>query len=157
MSLTAFGQLFKVWRSKVSLKTKLGFYNAAVISTLLYGSETWVTTYTEEKRLEVLITAVPPYTRHKVKKKKKTRADSSAFASQDQKMGLAMSVIWVKKDFLKPYWNGDLRMPNEEGVGVALSGQTPWSRMPIWLEQIIKIWRPCWQTGKNGGTRLPYW
>ena len=48
-----FGQLFKIWRSKISLKTKLRIYNAVVISTLLYGSETWATTISEEKRLDV--------------------------------------------------------------------------------------------------------
>ena len=45
-----FGQLFKIWRSKISLKTKLRIYNAVVISTLLYGSETWATTISEVKR-----------------------------------------------------------------------------------------------------------
>ena len=39
-----FGQLFKIWRSKISFKSKLRIYNAVVISTLLYGSETWATT-----------------------------------------------------------------------------------------------------------------
>ena len=48
-----FGQLFKIWRSKISLKTKLRIYNAVVISTLLYGSETCATTISEEKRLDV--------------------------------------------------------------------------------------------------------
>ena len=45
-----FGQLFRIWRSKISLKTKLRIYNADVISTLLYGSETWATTISEVKR-----------------------------------------------------------------------------------------------------------
>ena len=40
-----FGQLFKIWRSKISFKSKLRIYNAVVISTLLYGSETWATTW----------------------------------------------------------------------------------------------------------------
>ena len=49
-----FQQLFKIWRSKISLKAKLRIYNAVVISTLLYGSETWATpTISEEKRLDV--------------------------------------------------------------------------------------------------------
>ena len=43
----------KIWRSKISLKTKLRIDNAVVISTLLYGSETWATTNNEEKRLDV--------------------------------------------------------------------------------------------------------
>ncbi len=30
--------------------------------------------------------------------------------------GLAMSLVWAKKDPLKPYWNGDMRMPREEGT-----------------------------------------
>ena len=42
-----FGQLFKIWRSKISLKTKLRIYNAVVISTVLYGSETWASTDSE--------------------------------------------------------------------------------------------------------------
>ena len=46
-----FGQLFEIWRSKI--ETKLRIYNAVVISTLLYGSETWATTLSEEKRLDV--------------------------------------------------------------------------------------------------------
>ena len=49
----AFGQLSKIWSSKASLKTKLHIYNAFVMYTLLYGSETWVTTNTEEKKLDV--------------------------------------------------------------------------------------------------------
>ena len=38
---------------KISLKTKLRIYNAVVVSTLLYGSETWATTNSEERRLDV--------------------------------------------------------------------------------------------------------
>ena len=51
----AFGQLSKIWRSKTSLKTKLHIYmyNAIVISTLLYGSETGVTSNAVEKKLDV--------------------------------------------------------------------------------------------------------
>ncbi|MCG8432081.1 MAG: reverse transcriptase family protein, partial [Candidatus Omnitrophica bacterium] len=52
----AFGQLSKVWRSRVSLRTKLRIYNAVVISTLLYAAETWATTQTEEKRLDAFDT-----------------------------------------------------------------------------------------------------
>ena len=48
-----FGQLFKILRTKISSKAKLRIYNAVVISTLLYGSETWATTISEEKRLDV--------------------------------------------------------------------------------------------------------
>ena len=47
-----FGQLCKVWKSKVSLKTKLRIYNAVVIPALPYGSETWATTQTHEKKLD---------------------------------------------------------------------------------------------------------
>ena len=49
----AFGQLFKIWRSKISLKSKLRIYNAAIICTLLFGSETWATTNSKEKRQDV--------------------------------------------------------------------------------------------------------
>ena len=49
----AFGQLFKIWRSKISLKTKMRIYDAVKISTLLCGPETWATSNSEEKRLDV--------------------------------------------------------------------------------------------------------
>ena len=48
-----FGQLCKVCKSKVSLKAKLRIYNAVVIPTLLYGSETWAITQTKEKKQDV--------------------------------------------------------------------------------------------------------
>ena len=38
----AYWKLIKIWRGNLSLKLKLQIYNAAVISILLYGSETWV-------------------------------------------------------------------------------------------------------------------
>ena len=36
---------------KLSVKTKMAVYNACVISTLLYGSETWTTYAGQERRL----------------------------------------------------------------------------------------------------------
>lgn len=50
----ASGQLFKMGKSKGSLKAKLYMYNAFVESTLCYSSVTWVTNNTEEKRLNAL-------------------------------------------------------------------------------------------------------
>ena len=42
----------RVWTSpKLSIKTKMAVYNACVISTLLYGSETWTTYAGQERRL----------------------------------------------------------------------------------------------------------
>jgi exonuclease III len=42
----------KVWTNgKLTIKTKMGVYSACVISTLLYGSETWTTYTRHEKRL----------------------------------------------------------------------------------------------------------
>ena len=42
----------RVWtNSKLSTRTKMAVYNACVISTLLYGSETWTTYARQEKRL----------------------------------------------------------------------------------------------------------
>ena len=42
----------RVWTSpKLSAKTKMAVYNACVISTLLYGSETWTTYAGQERRL----------------------------------------------------------------------------------------------------------
>ena len=49
----AFNQLNKIWSSKkFSLKTKLRFYNTNVLSTLLYGCETWYLKITHEKKLD---------------------------------------------------------------------------------------------------------
>ena len=52
----AFGQLSRLWNSRVSLKCKLRIYSAIVISTLLYAAETWATTLTEERRLDAFDT-----------------------------------------------------------------------------------------------------
>ena len=44
----------RVWTSpKLSVKTKMAVYNACVISTLLYGSETWTTYAGQERRLNL--------------------------------------------------------------------------------------------------------
>lgn len=43
---------FCVWsNTKLTMKTKMAVYNACVLSTLLYGSETWTTHARQEKRL----------------------------------------------------------------------------------------------------------
>ncbi|CAH1239030.1 Hypp5694 [Branchiostoma lanceolatum] len=48
----AFNQLGKIWASKkLSLKTKLRFYNSNVLSTLLYGCETWPLKSSQERQL----------------------------------------------------------------------------------------------------------
>ncbi|XP_035668259.1 uncharacterized protein LOC118410592 [Branchiostoma floridae] len=50
----AFNQLGKLWSSKkLSLGTKLRFYNSNVLSTLLYGCETWHMKSSQEKKLDV--------------------------------------------------------------------------------------------------------
>ena len=42
----------RVWTNlKLNVKTKMAVYNACVLSTLLYGSETWATYACQEKRL----------------------------------------------------------------------------------------------------------
>ena len=42
----------RVWENpKLSIKTKMAVYNACVISTLLYGSETWTTYARQDRRL----------------------------------------------------------------------------------------------------------
>jgi len=49
----AFNQLGKIWRcKKLSLKLKLRFYNSNVLSTLLYGSESWNLKTSHEKKLD---------------------------------------------------------------------------------------------------------
>ena len=48
----AFYRLLPVMRHKsIKMPTKIAFYQAVVLSTLLYGSESWNTTVQEEKRL----------------------------------------------------------------------------------------------------------
>ena len=42
----------RVWENpKLTIKTKIAVYNACVVSTLLYGSETWTTYARQERRL----------------------------------------------------------------------------------------------------------
>ena len=50
----AFGRLSKrLWtNSGIQLNTKIGVYKAAVITSLLYGCETWTLTKQQSKRLE---------------------------------------------------------------------------------------------------------
>ena len=49
----AFNQLNKIWSSKkFTLKTKLCFYNTNVLSTLLYGCESWNLRAAQEKKLD---------------------------------------------------------------------------------------------------------
>ena len=49
----AFNQLNKIWLSKkFLLKTKLRFYNTNVLSTLLYGCESWSLKAAQEKQLD---------------------------------------------------------------------------------------------------------
>src|SRR6218665_3524034 len=48
-----FGRLDKIWKKNgCSTKTKIRLYNVIVVSTLLYGSETWPMTVANRKRLE---------------------------------------------------------------------------------------------------------
>ena len=50
---TNFGKLMKrAWNNKMlTIKTKMHIYNACILSSLLYGSETWTTYSKQEKRL----------------------------------------------------------------------------------------------------------
>ena len=49
----AFGTLEKIWKTNgCSLRIKLRLYEAIVLSTLLYGSETWPMTVANKKRLD---------------------------------------------------------------------------------------------------------
>ena len=50
----AFGMLKNTWKSgRIGLKTKLCLFESNVVSTLLYGSESWKMTKTIERKLEV--------------------------------------------------------------------------------------------------------
>ena len=49
----AFRELDKVWKDRnISLNTKMKFYNACVLSTLLYSAECWTLTERDESRLD---------------------------------------------------------------------------------------------------------
>ena len=49
----AFRELDKVWKDRnINLDTKMKFYNACVLSTLLYAAECWTLTETDESRLD---------------------------------------------------------------------------------------------------------
>jgi len=53
LASSVMGQLTCVWRqSRLSLCTKLRLYNALVVSVLLYGSENWTLTKSDEQKLE---------------------------------------------------------------------------------------------------------
>jgi len=50
---SVFGRLVNVWKSKnISLAVKIKFYESLVISTLLYGAESWPLSVTQMKKLE---------------------------------------------------------------------------------------------------------
>jgi len=73
-----FGRLDKRWKKNgCSIKTKIRLYNAIVVSTLLYESETWPMTVANKKRREAahhrwlrrIHQCVMPRQRHKQKYK----------------------------------------------------------------------------------------
>jgi len=50
---SAFGRLVNIWKSKnISLAVKIRLYESLVISTLLYGAESWPLSVTQTKKLE---------------------------------------------------------------------------------------------------------
>ena len=50
---STFGRLFNIWNKKsLSVKNKFRLYETLILSTLLYGSETWPITVANMKRLE---------------------------------------------------------------------------------------------------------
>jgi len=50
---STFGRLINIWKSKsLNIKIKIRLYEALVMSTLLYGAETWPMTVANMKRLE---------------------------------------------------------------------------------------------------------
>jgi len=53
---TAFRLLDRVWKAKIKMQTKMKIYNAVVVTTLLYGSETWSTTRKQDDRLDAFDT-----------------------------------------------------------------------------------------------------
>ena len=50
---SVFGRLVNTWKSKnISLAVKIRLYESLVISTLLYGAESWPLSVTQMKKLE---------------------------------------------------------------------------------------------------------
>ena len=50
---SVFGRLVNIWKSKnISLAVKIRLYESLVISTLLYGAESWPLSVTQMKKLE---------------------------------------------------------------------------------------------------------
>ena len=50
---SVFGRLVNIWKSKnISLAVKIRLYESLVISTLLYGAESWPQSVTQMKKLE---------------------------------------------------------------------------------------------------------
>ncbi|KAL6481095.1 hypothetical protein MHYP_G00091750 [Metynnis hypsauchen] len=53
---SAFQNLRNTWKAKIRLSTKLRIYNAVVLTTLLYGAETWAMTKQLEQRIDAFDT-----------------------------------------------------------------------------------------------------
>ena len=53
---TAIGSLSVIWKSDLTNKIKCSFFQAAVVSILLYGSTTWTLTKRMEKKLDAKYT-----------------------------------------------------------------------------------------------------
>ena len=49
---SVFQNLHNAWRAKIKISTKVKIYNAVVITTLLYGAETWAITKQQEQRID---------------------------------------------------------------------------------------------------------
>ena len=50
---SVFGRLVNIWKSKnISIAVKIRLYESLVISTLLYGAESWPLSVTQMKKLE---------------------------------------------------------------------------------------------------------
>jgi len=53
---TAFRLLDRLWKANIKMQTKMRIYKAVVVTTLLYGSETWSTTRNQDDRLDAFDT-----------------------------------------------------------------------------------------------------
>ena len=70
-----------IWRSNISLQTKIRLYNCYILPVLLYGAEVWMITDSVEKKLDAFgswclrrILHIP-YTKHITKKEVRERTD----------------------------------------------------------------------------------
>ncbi|XP_072037001.1 uncharacterized protein [Amphiura filiformis] len=90
----AFRELDKVWKDRnINLETKLKFYNACVLSTLLYAAECWTLTERDEARLD----AFDMQCQHKILRVIWSQHIPNSHIRSKTKQPQLTSVIWKRR------------------------------------------------------------